>query len=450
MSVQAQSGPSDSVAQELAGASAPAVLELLRAMQSTPLDRERVRLSAERLGTLISRWLDRGEPLRMGLEKHRLTFNDQLPALDLANFTMAARYAEQWRLGGVSGVVFLKPVQARELTKILLLPFHPKARGDLDWLRQQVSRYAPGMAVQLLPVRRGALPAFYEVDGRHLMADLMWTLRHLSRQPPRSVEHGAAMRRLRRLAEELTDFSGQAERLLSLVLEPPAAWPRACATVQAAMLAVLFGQSLGLSRPLLVEVGLSVALCDVAAIAAEAAEDGSADRSGALDGLGFFARGSRLDPLTLQALIVACEQSRPQHEPAAGSPRPHLYSRIALICRTFVELVHSGLAPRSALATILHNARAELDPALVRAFAHLLGPVPVGSVVRLKGRDDAGLVCGTWRDRAGRRQAWVLDLGSGRKRFKALLTEPASGDEELPRISGIELGPAEQVQNPET
>ena len=434
---------------ELTNNSAEAMFELLRAMQSSPLDPERIRVGAERLQALVVHWLQMGEPLRVSFDMHRLTFNDSMPRLGLADFTMAARYTDQWKLGGVSGVVFLQPVPPRELTKILLIPFNPKARGDLEWIRVQVARYAPRMAVQLLPLRRRSMPAFFEVDGRQLMGDLMWTLRFLSQQTPRSAEHGASMRRLRRLAEELTDFSSQAERLLTLVLAPPTAWPRACATVQSAMLAVLFGQSLGLSRPLLVELGLSALLCDLAAIAAELEDEPPELAAGLPEGLGFFARGGRLDPLTLHALIVSYEQDSPaQSEAGSGVPRPHLYSRITRICRGFVNLVHGGLAPRTALQKILANPEGHLDPSLIRAFAHLLGPVPVGSVVRLGQMAEAGLVCGTWRDRAGRRQPWVLDLAPGGKRSKALLTEPASGDEELPRVVAIELGDGQQMRNP--
>jgi hypothetical protein len=452
MSVPADTLPSeaDGAVRELARSSAEALLELLRAMQSSPLDPDRIRLGAERLEVLVVRWLEAGEPLRVGFERHRLTFNDHLAPLEVVDFTMAARYTDQWKLGGVSGIVFLAPVPPRELTKILLIPFNPKARGDLDWIRVQVARYAPKMAVQLLPLRRSSLPAFFEVDGRQLTADLIWTLRFLSRQAPRSSEHGAAMRRLRRLAEQLTDFSAQAERLLSQVIVPPPMWPSACRTVHSAMLAVLFGQSLGLSRPLLVELGLASLLCDIAGVAAETESDGSLAAADFLAGLGFFARGTRIDPVTLQALIVGCEQhQRPPLEGGSGSPRPHLYSRITLICRTFLEAVHRGSSPRSALQQLALNPRGELDAGLVRSFAHLLGPVPVGSVVRLSAKAEAGVVCGTWRDRAGRRQAWILELGTGRKRFKALLTEPASGDEELPRVLSIELGDVDLVHNPD-
>ena len=449
MSGPGQPNPSSEDTAELARSTAEVLLDLLRATQASPLEPERVRRGAVHLENLVARWLERGEPLRIGLERHRLSFNDVAPLLEPAEFTVSARYCGQWKGGGVSGLVFLQPVAAKELTKVLLVPFNPKARGDLDWIRLQVNRYVPGMAVQLLPLRRSALPSFFEVDGRKLFGDLLYTLRFVAGHAPRTSEYAAGTARLRRLAEELTDFSAQAERLLPLVLIPPPIWPRACLTVQSAMMSVLFGQSLGLSRPLLAELGFCAFLADIAGLISE----GSDAKNGyeMLDGLGFFARGARLDPLLLQALVVATEQVRPAAPmpPVTPAQRPHLFSRLVAICRRFVSQLHLGLAPRTALEESLRNPDNDLDTSLLRAFAHLLGPVPVGSIVRLTGREDHGLVCGTWRDRAGRRQPWVLDLGPGKKRFKALLTEPASGDEELPRVAAIELFGDVPVHTPE-
>src|SRR5262245_57826394 len=109
MSASVQPNPSE----ELARLTAGVLLELLRATQSSPLEPERVRHGAVELEKLLSRWLERGEPLRIGLERHRLSFNDVAPLLEPAEFTVSARYCEQWKAGGVSGVVFLQTIPAK-------------------------------------------------------------------------------------------------------------------------------------------------------------------------------------------------------------------------------------------------------------------------------------------------------------------------------------------------
>jgi hypothetical protein len=90
---------------------------------------------------------------------------------------------------------------------------------------------------------------------------------------------------------------------------------------------------------------------------------------------------------------------------------------------------------------VLKNPEGRLDAALVQAYAYLLGPVPIGSLVRLQGRAAPGMVCGHWRDRAGRRQPWILDPTPERRSYKALLTDAAQGDQHLPRVEAVALEP---------
>jgi hypothetical protein len=431
MSAPATSRRPDEELRRLARSSAQTLLELLKLVQSTPLDPEKIRVQADGLEHLAMQWLERHGPLRIGLDAHKLTFNDTLPELDLDSFTVAARYSEQWRHCGVSGLVFLKPIAARELTKILLLPFNPKARGGQDWIRQQIVRNAPEGQVQLMPLlRRAARPAFHTVDGRELLADAVCTLHHGARLPPGAAGQGAAAARLGRLAEELTDFSTQGERLLALVLVEPPCWPQAFRGAQATMLAVLLGQSLELSRPVLAELALSGLQAE---LGPAAAEDALQDGDRLLGALRFVSHAPRLEPGALHALVAAAEADG---NVPSGS-RAHIFSRILGVCRAFVGCLRAGVPPHAALDTLLGEPPEDLDVPLIRALGHLLGPVPVGSLVRLAGGIGTGVVCGQWRDRAGRRQPWVIHQGQRQRRIKALLTEPSSGDEGLPRVEAV-------------
>ncbi len=423
-------------AQHLARSICETLLELVRASQRTPMDSAKVRQCATRLQRYFGTWLQREGDLVLDFSDRCLTVGGVKPDMDFNGFILSVRYASQWQSASISGLVFRRQLDIRDLAKILLRPFHPKAAGGLGWIESQLEKYTQPSWLEIYPLQKGSPPEFFQYGHLSLLLEMVWTLRHMLRQDPASYQYDLAMLRLKRLSQGLVDLSVQGESILALVTLRAPYWSGLFVIVQTVILAVLFGQSLKLGRQLLVNLALTSLLHDLPSGLLEATEHESSRRP-ELEGIHFFARRGRMDQALMQGLVISGEVRSAIASTATAAAEFHIFSRIVTICRIYVQQLQMGIAPHRALRQLLKNPGGRLDPALLQWFAFIMNELPVGSVVELEGLSELGVVCGHWMDQNQRFQPVVISTVSDLGQFKAVSSEPAAGDEGYPRILRI-------------
>lgn len=157
-----------------------------------------------------------------------------------------------------------------------------------------------------------------------------------------------------------------------------------------AVLSLVLGGELGLSPRQLLDLGRAAALHDFGSLLTGEARDEERDR---LDHpwLGALALGPLSDE-NCAAVLVAYEH----HMGVDGSGWPerqpgyvtHPFTRIVAIADRYDSLTRPseglGMRPDEAISRLLHEATGgPLDPYFTRIFAHAIGILPVGSVLRL-------------------------------------------------------------------
>jgi HD-GYP domain-containing protein (c-di-GMP phosphodiesterase class II) len=220
--------------------------------------------------------------------------------------------------------------------------------------------------------------------------------------------HAVGFRRCRRFVQEAADLlAADAGLALSLTTIKNFEGYLYNHSVNLCLLSLLVGQSLGLERRRLGELGLSALLRHVGEATVPAhvlnkrgpltPEEWAVFRrypSAAVMGLlrfrGFNAR-------LLRPILVAFEQGFVRPPSAAGSPQDmNFFSRIARLAEAYDAMTtlrpyrERPLPPNEALRTLVRDQmKAQTDPFLLKAFIRAMGLFPVGTLVLLDTREIA-------------------------------------------------------------
>ena len=172
--------------------------------------------------------------------------------------------------------------------------------------------------------------------------------------------------------------------------------------VNTAILALALGRRLGLTRGALLDLCLCALAADAGMADVPREVLGKASpltpkelelvRRHPLDSVRRVLADPRLDRAARRRLIVAFEHhiegADGGYPKVFGWERQHLYSRIVSVCDSYDAMVaekpwRQALLPDEALAQLVAESGARLDPTLVVALAETLGRFPVGTIVLL-------------------------------------------------------------------
>jgi HD-GYP domain-containing protein (c-di-GMP phosphodiesterase class II) len=232
--------------------------------------------------------------------------------------------------------------------------------------------------------------------------------------------------------------------------------------VNVAVLAAALGRRLNLPRKELAELGVSALLHDLGTLeVSPAILDKPAalteDERTLLDKQALLGTQKLIPlqsgrPLPVKALEVALEHrllmDQSNRQSGAVGRSIHLFSRIVRIADAYDALTTKrvyrpqSFTPEEALKLMDERSGQDFDPLLLKAFAAMMGPYPVGSLVAL---DDGeiGLVIETnpRRALAARPKIKLITDADGRKRNGPLvdLTEAGDGDKKYKRTIVLSL-----------
>ena len=166
-----------------------------------------------------------------------------------------------------------------------------------------------------------------------------------------------------------------------------------------AVLSILIGSGLGLSRSSLADLGLAAVFIDTGLQKTPeivdkpeplTAEERTAIGVHPMRSVEFLLEEKKLSKAALARIIAAFEHHR--HCGGGGYPpagrRPHLFSRIIAVADVFDALTNQrpwrdAYLPDEALALMVRESGKYFDPLLLKLFVTAIGFYPVGSVVRL-------------------------------------------------------------------
>jgi len=172
--------------------------------------------------------------------------------------------------------------------------------------------------------------------------------------------------------------------------------------VNTAILAIAVGHRVGLNRASLLDLGLSAMACDLGVLQIPSEirekttplsmiEQAEVERH-PLYSSRVMLQAARLDLSVRRRALVTLEHhlgfDRGGFPAVLRWENLHLFTRILGICERFDELTTArggagGLLPDEALAQMVEESGASLDPALVAVFINMLGRFPMGSLLLL-------------------------------------------------------------------
>ncbi|MFZ5475361.1 MAG: HD domain-containing phosphohydrolase [Myxococcota bacterium] len=249
------------------------------------------------------------------------------------------------------------------------------ANFDLDALQRWLELNGAA-AVRLLPrgeagdasVARAA-PESLKVYGR------LWYAVAKARAARSLAGAPLEVRRAMRLVVERAEAEPRVHLALSALADDEDVATRHC--VHAAILAIALGQRLGLGRGDLVDLGLA------ALLAADLPE--GADEAAAVNAAGAQLARPPLSAGLARRMLAVWEHKAPLDR---GHGRLHLFARIVAVAVDYDALVarsglRQGLLPDEALLRMQAQAGRRYDKALLKVFAEMLGPWPLGTAVLL-------------------------------------------------------------------
>jgi HD-GYP domain-containing protein (c-di-GMP phosphodiesterase class II) len=219
-------------------------------------------------------------------------------------------------------------------------------------------------------------------------------------------------------------------------------------SVNVCVLSLALGKRLGLTRPELMDLGISAALHDVGKldVPREILEKPAAldeKERAAIERHSHAGANTLIRLMTAHDLPIAAVQVALEHHVRAdmkGYPRyvrrkrVDLFSRIVKITDYYDAITtkrvyrKDALTPEAALRRMAPGSGTEFDALLFRAFARMMGPYPVGSLVVLRSREIAVVTKNHTSPRLVRRpKVKIIAEASGRK-IDGSVVDLAEGD----------------------
>lgn len=291
----------------------------------------------------------------------------------------------------------------------------PKVAG----LKQALTRVSAPATVQALDAAEAAALAHEEEEGylseSQRAAFYFARLVTLAEVGLQAVRAGRApdvhARHVRQTFMKVIDSLAQPlfeARLLGCgVLDPERVDPLAAHGARVAVVALVMGRLLGLTRGHLADLGQAALLHDLGRVdhlrrpnPTGEAEDPGGLEAHLLRGVRFALRGRNYAASGLLRLVVALEHHRTADEvPAQAVLRaPHVLTQVIAVADAFDRLEHGlpwrpPISPAEALRTLAGEPH-RYDPAVVELLADAIGHTPRGTVIRLRSGEVAVVVAG--------------------------------------------------------
>jgi HD-GYP domain-containing protein (c-di-GMP phosphodiesterase class II) len=318
--------------------------------------------------------------------------------------------AEAFASRGVGGIAIEGVAEVEEWTALArVLLTAPETRTDASTRLNELLGSSP---LRLLPLTRRSLPEFgndevtdFNIREQRHRATAGWAvdlyLRSISAMSLIWADQPAA---LPALVQELIELAEDSPRhLLALVSAAPPSAYHLRHPVNTAVLSILLGRRLGLSRGEQLDLGLCALACDVGMrkLPHDLLQKTAPLTPDELEAIHRHPVTSALDALKVPHLDqAACRRIRAcleQHMERGGGGYPavpewgslHLFSRIIGIADSYDAMIRDqpwrpAMLQDRALGQMASEAGKRLEPALVATFADLVGRYPVGTVVLLQ------------------------------------------------------------------
>ena len=356
--------------------------------------------SVEGLGTAIQNAAT-AEPLVLNLHQGRL-YSASLPfPYDVPGL---AQVVEMFESLSIESLVFLPEFSANDaigLTEILSMRHTP----EFDFAAQLESRGIASVTASVLkPEDRNDLSAdeLVREQDRALLMRSVASMRIMLKQ----IADGdlAAVAGASSFAESLIPRLGKdSVAVLAMAVTRRPEERQLFHPLNVMIYSLLLGHRLGLPAEGLTSLGTAAVLHDTGKSAFDLNDPEQATRAKLEHPKAGAEMLQHLALTDVAPMLVAYEH----HMYADGSGFPdrepgyvaHPYSRIVSIANRFVNLTSPALGlraltPDRALIQVLREANRFFDPFLACLFANMLGPFPIGCVVRLSDQS-VGVVCGT-------------------------------------------------------
>lgn len=243
------------------------------------------------------------------------------------------------------------------------------------------------------------------------------------------------IRKAKRIVESMVDLvSGQEELLLGMVAIKAYDDYTFKHSVNVSVLAIAFGQRLGLSRKALTELGLVALFHDIGKIEVPteilnkptnfSEDEWKVMRRHPFWSVSALLKLKGLDNISIRTAIAAFEHHL--NYDMSGYPkisRPlvqDFYSRIVTIVDQYDGMTSSRvysripMPPDKALGLMMQRAGTQIDPLLLKFFVNMVGVLPIGTLVALDTKE-LGLVYSANAADAGRPKVIVISDSNGNK-----------------------------------
>jgi len=388
--------------------------------------------------TLVSQLVERSEQeglVKIGVHSHCVFVGGVRVRTTVSTYARFAYLTQLFDDWGINSLTFYAGATESDVVGLMLVMAREKGSGPDEFAALLGQRGVRHIVVELLAAGTGT-QAVAPVEAYAAAVQVGEELRE-------STEQGthADVRQVRHVTQAVVDqIMGDPHSLLALTTIKEFDRYLISHSTNVAILSVLLGQRLGLSKSKLGELCLAAFLHDAGKL--EVAQD-VLQKPGPLDPKEWeeirahpivaaraLLGGRRLSSPSMRAVVVAFEHHL--NYDMSGYPatkiKDHvsLFGNIVAIADRYDALTtarpyrKTNFTPHEALTYLISNAGTYFDPTLVKLFVELMGLYPPGTLVGLNS-GDLGVVCeppvvGQPLDRpkvrilTGERLGWVIDL----------------------------------------
>lgn len=391
---------------------------LMRTAGMHALDNDALDRPLEAMRSTIAEFFDSyGEQVHLSLIDGNFFVNRRIIRLDFSSFQNIRYLRRIFEFLGVNEMSFLTRVEDDHLRAFLqaFLQVVNTGEGDIQ-------------KVDLGPIRlrQRAEESHDELDRgedpRHQVLSIYASGLLMLRQFVNDLRKGRAPRhaKVKRLCLELIDIEPRYHGLLLALVHLEAYKGNLFShMLNTAVLSIVFGSRLGLTRDQLVDLGMAAFHHDLGWALIGTLDGADGDVALTMDGIGNVRNRSEADlaalrvkvarslvrlggfnELVINRLIVAYECQIPDDAPAEGLYYGEIgasfMTHVVRMASTYDELTTSqadrkALRPDQAMKRILDDGGRTYDVFLAKLFANCLGGYPIGSMVELDG-GEIGLV----------------------------------------------------------